>query len=62
MKQLSDEELRMNEQAASVAEKVVGEPVEAAARCEQVTRDMRMEAAGVSGVNRGIMKVMRAPS
>lgn len=62
MKQLSDEELRMNEQAADVAAKVIGEPVEAAARCEQATRDMKMEAAGVSGVNRGIMKVMRAPS
>jgi hypothetical protein len=62
MKQLSDEELRMNEQAAGAAAKAVGEPVEAAARCEQVTQDMRMEAAGVSGVNRGIMKVMRAPA
>ena len=46
MKQLSDEELRMNEQAAAAAAKAVGEPVEAAARCEQVTQDMRMEAAG----------------
>ncbi len=62
MKQLSDEDLRMNEQAADVAAKALGEPVEAAARCEQVTRDMKMEAAGVSGINRGIMKVMRAPS
>ncbi len=62
MKELTQDDLRINEQAADVAAKVVGEPVEAAARCEQVTQDMRMEAAGVSGINRGIMKVMRAPA
>jgi Short C-terminal domain len=62
MKELTQDELRMNEQAEDVAAKAVGEPVEAAARCEQVTQDMRMEAAGVSGINRGIMKVMRAPA
>jgi hypothetical protein len=62
MKELTQDDLRMNEQAADIAAKVVGEPVEAAARCEQVTQDMRMEAAGVSGINRGIMKVMRAPA
>jgi hypothetical protein len=62
MKGLTQDDLRMNEQAADVASKAVGESVEAAARCEQVTQDMRMEAAGVSGINRGIMKVMRAPA
>ncbi len=35
MKRLSDQELRMNEQAASVAAAVLSEPVEAATRCEQ---------------------------
>jgi Short C-terminal domain len=62
MKQLSEEELRMNEQAADAAAKAVGEPVEAAARCEQVTKDMRLEGAGVSGINRAIIKVMQAPA
>jgi hypothetical protein len=52
----------MNEQAAEVAASVLGEHVEAATRCEQVTRDMRLEAAGVSGVNRGILKGMRGMS
>jgi Short C-terminal domain len=62
MKELSQDELLMNQQAPDAAAKAVGESVEAAARCEQVTQDMRLEAAGVSGMNRGIMKVMRAPA
>ena len=58
MKPLSDDELRMNAQAASVAASVLGEPVEAATRCEQVTTDMTAEAAGVGAVNRGLMRGM----
>ncbi len=37
MKRLSDADLRMNEQAASIAASVLGQPVEAATRCEQVS-------------------------
>lgn len=58
MKLLSADELRMNEQAASVAASVLSEPVEAATRCEQVTVDMTAEAAGVGAVNRGLMRGM----
>jgi putative oligomerization/nucleic acid binding protein len=56
MKELTQEQLRMNEQAVRVAASVVGEPVEAAARCEQATQDMMLEAAGVGAVNRGFVK------
>jgi hypothetical protein len=59
MKQLSEDDLRMNEQAATVASKVVGEPVEAATRVEGVTEDQQLAAAGVGGINRGIMKGMK---
>jgi hypothetical protein len=58
MKPLSDGELAMNQQAATVATSVLSEPVVAATRCEQVTQDMTMEAAGVGGVSRGMMKGM----
>ncbi|WP_396928331.1 SHOCT domain-containing protein [Mycolicibacterium sp.] len=37
MKRLSDSDIRMNEQAASVAASVIGQPVEAATRCEQLS-------------------------
>jgi hypothetical protein len=46
----------MNEQAVVVAGAVVGGGVEAPTRCEQVTQDMQMEAAGVGAINRGFMK------
>jgi hypothetical protein len=58
MKPLSDDELRMNQQAVSVAASVLSEPVEAASRCEQITLDMRAEAAGVGAINRGLMRGM----
>jgi hypothetical protein len=58
MKPLSDDELRMNQQASSVAASVLSEAVEAATRCEQVTTDMKAEAAGIGAVNRGLMRGM----
>jgi hypothetical protein len=60
MKLLSEDQLRGNEQAASVASSVLSEPVEAATRCEQITMDMKAEAAGVGGINRGLMRGMRS--
>jgi Short C-terminal domain len=60
MELLSDGELRLNQQAASVAASVLSDAVEAATRCEQVNMDMRLQAAGVSGVNRGLMRGMKA--
>jgi hypothetical protein len=62
MKPLTDAELRMNEQAAAVAGSVVGGGVEAATRCEQVTQDMQLEAAGVGSINRGFVKGARGLS
>jgi hypothetical protein len=56
MKALTDDELQMNQQAVGVATTVLGESVEAATRCEQVTQDMQLEAAGVGGINRGFVK------
>ena len=56
MKPLTKDDLRMNEQAVSVATKVLREQVEAAARCEQVTQDAQLEAAGVGSVNRAFVK------
>ena len=38
MKALTDEDLRMNEQAKDVAAQVLGESVLAATRCEQITQ------------------------
>jgi hypothetical protein len=58
MKLLSDDELRLNQQASSVAASVLSEAVVAATRCEQVTTDMRAEAAGVGAINRGLMRGM----
>jgi hypothetical protein len=62
MKDLTREDLQMNEQAVSVATKAVGEPVEAACRCEQATQDMMLEAAGVGAVNRGFVKASKGLS
>ena len=59
MKPLSAEDLQMNEDAVNVAASVVGEPVEAAARCEQATQDMMLGAAGVGAVNRGFVKASK---
>jgi hypothetical protein len=47
----------MNEQAAMAVAAVLSEPVEAATRCEQVTRDMGRQAAGFGGFMRGMMRV-----
>jgi hypothetical protein len=52
----------MNQQAVGVAATVLGESVEAATRCEQVTQDMQLEAAGVGGINRGFVKGARGLS
>ncbi len=59
MKPLSDNELRWNEQAATVAATVLSQPIVAATRCEQITEDMRSEGAGVGGVVRGMAKFDR---
>src|ERR1700751_240999 len=59
VKALTDAELRMNEQAASVASSVLGENVEAACRVEQVTQDQQLENFGVGKVNRGFVKFGR---
>jgi hypothetical protein len=58
MKVLSEDELRMNEQAATMAAEALSIPVEAATRCEQLTVDMAAGAAGVSAMNRGMMRGM----
>jgi hypothetical protein len=47
MQQLSEAEVAMNAQATSVASSVVGEPIEAATRCELITREQRFAAAGL---------------
>ena len=59
MKALSDEDLRMNEQATEVAAGVLGESVLAATRCEQITQDMNIEAAGMGKTMRGMAKFSR---
>ena len=56
MKALTDEDLRLNERAASIASSALGENVEAACRCEQVTQDQQLETFGVGAVNRGFVK------
>lgn len=38
------------------ASAVLSEPVEAATRCEQVTRDMQRQASGFGGLTRGLMR------
>ena len=52
----TDSELRWNQQAAMAAASVLSEPVEAATRCEQATRDMRRKASGFGGLARGMMR------
>jgi Short C-terminal domain len=59
MKPLTEDELRMNEQAADVAASTLGEPVEAATRFEQVTQDQQLENFGVGKFNRGAVKFSR---
>src|SRR5437764_5668013 len=58
-KALTDAELRMNEDAGSVASSAVGEDIVAATRCEQVTQDQQLENFGVGGFNRGAVKVSK---
>jgi hypothetical protein len=59
MKALSEEELLVNQQAASVAASVVPEAVVAATRCEQVTDAMTAEAVGVGPVTSWGMRMSR---
>lgn len=47
---------QVNEQAASIAASVLNDSVIAAARCEQITQTMQLEAAGVGGATRGMAK------
>jgi hypothetical protein len=47
---------QVNEQAAMVAASVLNDSVIAAARCEQVTQDQQMKAAGIGGGTRGVAK------
>src|SRR5437763_12085919 len=58
-KALTDADLRMNEQAVSVASSAVGENVEGACRCEQVTQDQQLENFGVGAINRGFVKASK---
>jgi len=60
MKPLSEGELRMNQQAATVAASVLSEPVEAATRCQQVTKDMQLGAAGFGGFTRAMSRANMA--
>jgi hypothetical protein len=46
---LSHRELRMNQQAATIAASVLSEAVEAATRCEQLTSDMKAQTLGMEG-------------
>ena len=59
MKPMSENELLINQQAATVAASVLSEPVVAATRCEQVTNAMAAEAAGVGAATRWSMRVSR---
>lgn len=56
MNPLSDGESLLNHQAATVAASVLSEPVEAAAPCQQLTRDMQRKASGFGGIARGVMR------
>jgi hypothetical protein len=56
MNPMSDIELRINQQAATVAASVLSEPVEAATRCQQVTRDMGRKASGFGGFTRAMAR------
>jgi hypothetical protein len=59
MKALTDDDLRMNEQAKEVAASVLGESVLAATRCEQISQDNMIEAAGMGKTMRGMAKFSR---
>jgi hypothetical protein len=59
---LTSEELQWNMQAVGAAAAVLGQPVTAATRCQQVTTDMAAEAAGVGKINRGMMRGMKSVS
>jgi hypothetical protein len=59
VKALTSEELALNDQAVTVAASAVGEPIEAAARCELCTQDMQLEAVGVGGISRGFVKASK---
>jgi hypothetical protein len=52
----------MNTQAADVARSATGDAIEVATRCELVTEDQTLAAAGVGGINRGLMKGMKGMS
>ena len=62
MKELTSEELSMNQQAASVASSATGDAIEVAARCELCTQDMQLQAFGVGGINRGFVKASKGLS
>jgi hypothetical protein len=62
MKDLTSEDLSMNQQAASVASSATGDAIEVAARCELCTQDMQLEAFGVGGINRGFVKASKGLS
>src|SRR5438270_2590266 len=59
MKELTQEDLGMNQQAVAVAAKAVGEPIEAACRCEEATQEMMVGAAGGGAVNRGFVNASK---
>jgi hypothetical protein len=62
MKELTSEDLSMNQQAASVASSATGDAIEVAARCQLCTQDMQLQAFGVGGVNRGFVKASKGLS
>jgi hypothetical protein len=60
VKPRSERDLMLNQQAVAVASSVLNEPVEAATRCEQVTRDMGKEAAGIGKFTRLLARMDKA--
>jgi hypothetical protein len=60
MNTLTSEDLSLNAQAATAAAAATGDSITAAARCELITNDDTLAAAGVGGMSRGMMKGMRA--
>lgn len=62
MKELTSEDLSMNQQAASVATTATNDAIEVAARCELCTQDMQLQAFGVGGINRGFVKASKGLS
>jgi hypothetical protein len=57
---MSDSEMQLNLQAATIASSVLAVPVEAATLCEQVTRDMKRKASGFGGFSRGMSRASDA--